>query len=136
MLPPGKYAKSISGNAHYIMDFKNPRNQLGMKNLLRQAFPTCWQDMMDVNQKVGERPFGYMVLDLYPASDDRRRVFSRLLTHEGYPRWHSRKREDVCCVSINVSIDPAHLKNTVFGEGQQKKKSKNTYGQTRGIINS
>jgi len=95
MFPPGKYAKSISRNAHYIIAFKNPRDQLGMKNLLLQAFPTCWQDMMDVYQKVGERPFGYMVLDLHPASDDRRRVFSHLLTHEGYPRWHRRKLEDV-----------------------------------------
>ena len=95
MFPPGKYAKSISRNAHYIIAFKNPRDQLGMKNLLLQAFPTCWQDMMDVYQKVGERPFGYMVLDLHPASNDRRRVFSHLLTHEGYPRWHRRKLEDV-----------------------------------------
>ena len=95
MFPPGKYTKSISRNAHYIIAFKNPRDQLGMKNLLLQAFPTCWQDMMDVYQKVAERPFGYMVLDLHPASDDRRRVFSNLLTHEGYPRWYRRELEDV-----------------------------------------
>ena len=95
VFPPGKYAKSISRNAHYIVAFKNPRDQLGMRNLLLQAFPTCWQDMMDVYQKVTERPFGYMVLDLHPGSDDSKRVFSHLLTHEGYPRWHRRKREDV-----------------------------------------
>ena len=96
MFPPGKYAKSISRNAHYVIAFKNPRDQLGMRNLLLQAFPTCWQDMMDVYQKVTERPFGYTVLDLHPASDDRKRVFSHLLTHEGYPRWHRRiKKEDV-----------------------------------------
>ena len=96
MFPPGKYAKCISRNAHYIVAFKNPRDQLGMKNLLLQAFPTCWEDMMDVYQKVTERPFGYTVLDLHPASDDRKRVFSHLLTHEGYPRWHRRiKKEGV-----------------------------------------
>ena len=74
MFPKGKNAKSISRNAHYIRAFKNPRDQLSMKNLLPQACPTCWQDMMDAYQK--ERPFGYMVLDLHPASDDRRRMFS------------------------------------------------------------
>ena len=58
MLPPGKYAKSIFRNAHYIVAFKNPRDQLGMSNLLLQAFPTCWQDIMDVYQKVTKRPFG------------------------------------------------------------------------------
>ena len=67
MFQPGKYANSISRNAHYIVAFKNPRDQLGMRNLLLQAFPTCWQDMMDVYQKVTERPFGYMVLHLHPV---------------------------------------------------------------------
>ena len=56
MFPPGKYAKSISRNAHYIVAFKNPRDQLGMRNLLFQAFPTRPQDMMDVYQRVIERP--------------------------------------------------------------------------------
>ena len=51
-----------------------------MKILVLQAFPTCWQDMMDV----------------HPASDDRKRMFSHLLTHEGYIRWHRRiKKEGV-----------------------------------------
>lgn len=39
MSPPGKYAKSISRNAHYVVAFKNPRDQLGFKHLLLQAFP-------------------------------------------------------------------------------------------------
>jgi len=84
---------STSRNTHYIIAFKNLRDQLGMKNLVLQAFPTCWQDMMNVYQKMGERPLGYMVLDLHPASDDRRPVFSHLLTHEGYQRWHRRKQD-------------------------------------------
>jgi len=81
IFPPGKYAKSIFGNAHYNVAFKNPRDQLGMRHLLLQAFPTCncWQDMMDVYQKLTERPSGYTVLDLHPASDVRKRVFSHLL---------------------------------------------------------
>ena len=113
----------ISRNAHYI---KNPRDQLGMKNLLLQSFPTCWQDMMDVYQKVTERPFGYTVLDLHPASDDRKRVFSHLLTHEGYPRWHRRiKKEGVWSLSKNdilniTSIVSAHLKHVVLGEGRRE----------------
>ena len=34
MFPPGKYAKSISRNAHYVIAVKNPRDQLGVRNLL------------------------------------------------------------------------------------------------------
>ena len=34
MFPVGKYAKSISRNAHYIVAFKNPWDQLGVLNVL------------------------------------------------------------------------------------------------------
>ncbi len=39
MFPPGKYAKSISRNTHYIVAFKNPRDQLGMRNFCFKPFP-------------------------------------------------------------------------------------------------
>ena len=78
---------------YYVIAFKNPTDQLGVRNLLLQAFPTYWQDMMDVYQKVIERPHGYMVLNLHPASDDRIRVSSHPLTHEGFPRCYQRKRD-------------------------------------------
>ena len=51
MFPLWKYPKSISRNAHYVIAFKNPRDQLGIRNLLLEAFPTYWQDLMDVYQK-------------------------------------------------------------------------------------
>ena len=37
MFPPGKYAKTITRNSHYIVAFKNPRDQLRMRNILLQA---------------------------------------------------------------------------------------------------
>ena len=46
--------------------FKDPHDQLGMRKLLLQAFPAYWPDMLEVYQKVTQRPFGYMVLDLHP----------------------------------------------------------------------
>ena len=47
MFPAGKYAKSISRNAHYVIAFKNPRDQLGVRNLLLQSFPTCWKQCLE-----------------------------------------------------------------------------------------
>ena len=38
MFPPGKYAKTITRNSHYIVAFKNPRDQLSMRNILLQAY--------------------------------------------------------------------------------------------------
>ena len=54
MFPQGKYAKSISRNAHYIVTLKNPRYQLGMRNLLLQAFSTQWQVLQDTFQRLTE----------------------------------------------------------------------------------
>ena len=93
MFPPGKYAKSISRNAHYIVAFKNPRDQLGMRNLLLQAFPTQWQHVQDTFRRVTDRPFGYLFLDLHPKSTDDRRILSQLLKEEGFVRCHQLKRD-------------------------------------------
>ena len=68
MFPVGKYAKSISRNAHYIVAFKNPRDQLGVRNVLLQSFPTTWKDSLETFHRATTRPYGYLVLDLHPAS--------------------------------------------------------------------
>ena len=88
LFPNGKFAKTISRNAHYIVTFKNPRDQLGIRNLLLQSFPTQWQAVLDTFRKVTEQPFGYMLLDLHPASQDDQRILSHLLKHEGFVRCH------------------------------------------------
>ena len=93
IFPPGKFAKSISRNAQYIVGFKNPRDQLGMRNLLLQAFPTRWQDVQDTFLKVTERPFGYMLLDLHPRSSDDNQILSHLLKEEGCVRCHQLKQD-------------------------------------------
>ena len=71
LFPPGKFAKTISRNAHYIVAFKNPRDQVGMRTLTLQAFPNDWSHVMNIFHECTQRPFGYLMLDLHPASDDR-----------------------------------------------------------------
>lgn len=39
LFPPGKFAKTINRNVHYILAFKNPRDTSGLRTLLQQAFP-------------------------------------------------------------------------------------------------
>ena len=74
----GKYAKTIT-----LAVFKSPRDKLGMRDLLLQTFPTQWQDILETYKKVPERPFGYMLLDLHPASQDDTRILSHALKDEG-----------------------------------------------------
>lgn len=89
LFPIGRFAKTISRNAHYISVFKNPRDQLGLRNLLQQSFPTNFNDVMETFRKVtNERPFGYILLDLHPASRDDQRILSHLLKDEGVMRCY------------------------------------------------
>ena len=84
LFPPGKFAKTISRNAHYVVAFKNPRDQVGIRTLLLQSFPNRWKEVQEVFNKVTDRPFGYMVLDFHPASSDGCRVLSHVLAKEGF----------------------------------------------------
>jgi len=93
ILPRVKYAKTINRQARYIVVFKSPRDKLVMKNLLLQAFPNRWKDVMDVFNRATRRPFGYIMLDLHPALDDRMRVFADLL-HKEATKGYRIKEED------------------------------------------
>ena len=89
---PGKFSKTINRNAHYLIAFKHPRDQTGIRNVLTQAFPTDWRDKLELFQRVTSRPFGYLMMDLHPASDDRFRFWSHLTSREGHPQVHTTAR--------------------------------------------
>ena len=91
MFPVGRYAKSISRNAHYIVAFKNPRDQLGVRNVMLQSFPTTWKDTLETFHQATTRPYGYLMLDLHPASSDQQRVLSHLLKDEGWTRTYQKR---------------------------------------------
>ena len=61
MFPKGKFSKTISRNAHYIIAFKNPRDQLGVRSLTRQAFPQEFKDLLNVYRDATERLCGYFM---------------------------------------------------------------------------
>ncbi|CAH3046211.1 unnamed protein product, partial [Porites evermanni] len=83
LFPPGKFAKTINRNAHYIVAFKNPRDQTGIRTILLQAFPERWRQVLRLFKRITSRPFGYLMLDVHPASDDRYRLWSHLTRREG-----------------------------------------------------
>ena len=91
MFPVGRYAKSISRNAHYIVAFKNPRDQLGVRNVMLQSFPTTWKDTLETFHQATTRPYGYLMLDLHPASSDQQRLLSHLLKDEGWTRTYQKR---------------------------------------------
>ena len=70
---PGKFSKKINRNAHYIVAFKNPRDQTGIRTILPQAFPDRWRQILRLFKRVTSRPFGYLMLDVHRGLDDRYR---------------------------------------------------------------
>ena len=93
MFPVRKDAKSISRNAHNIVAFKSPQDQLGVRNVLLQSFPTTWKDSLKTFHHATTRPYGYLVLDLHPASSDQQQLLSHLLKDEGWTRTYQKRRD-------------------------------------------
>lgn len=89
LFPPGKFAKTIYRNAHYVICFKSPRDKTGIRHLLLQVYPEKWRRVLKLFLKLTARPFGYFMLDLHPASDDRFRLWSHLTKREGKPLMHT-----------------------------------------------
>ena len=86
LFPPGKFSRSISLNAHYIISFDNPRDTLGFRTLAQQAFAGnvlyVWESFQDATS----HPFGYLVLDLHPRTQNIQRLRTRILpTSHSYP---------------------------------------------------
>ena len=93
MFPKGKHTKTISRNAHYIIAFKNPRDQLGVRILTQQAFPQEFKDVLNVYRDATERPYGYLMFDLHPNSSDSERLKTNLLRDEGYTTVYRKKKQ-------------------------------------------
>ena len=93
LFPPGKFSRSISLNAHYIIAFNNPRDTLGFRTLAQQAFagnvPYVWESFQDATS----HPFGYLVLDLHPRTPNIHRLRTRILpTSHSYPVIYVNKK--------------------------------------------
>ena len=89
LFPPGKFAKTINRNAHYVICFKSPRDKTGIRHLLLQVYPEKWRQVLKLFLKLTSRPFGYFMLDLHPGSDDCFRIWSHLTKEEGATRVHT-----------------------------------------------
>ena len=65
------------------------RDQTGIPTILLQAFPDRWRQVLRLFKRITSRPFGYLMLDVHPASDDRYRLWSHLTPREGQAQVHT-----------------------------------------------
>ena len=52
-------------------------------------YPEKWRRVLQLFLKLKARPFGYFMLDLHPASDNRFRIWSHLTKREGRSLEHT-----------------------------------------------
>lgn len=79
LFPPGKFSRSISLNAHYIIAFNNPRDTLGFRTLAQQAFAGRVPYVLESFQDATSKPFGYLVMDLHPRTPNIQRLRAKIL---------------------------------------------------------
>ena len=89
LFPPGKFSKTINQNANDAICFKSPRDKTGIRNLVLQVYPEKRRRVLKLFLRLAARLFGYFMLDLHPASDDRFRLWSHLTKREGRPQVHT-----------------------------------------------
>ena len=82
IFPPGKCMRTISLNAHYIILFKNNRDEQQVRTLGRQIFPSQSNFFMDAYKKATGRPHSYLCISLYPGTDDKYRLSTNILPNE------------------------------------------------------
>jgi hypothetical protein len=84
-----KHSRTISLNAHYLILFKNVRDSSQISTLARQMFPAKSNFMIEAFGDATMSPFGYLLVDLRPETDERCRLRTNIFpgeTHYVYVR--------------------------------------------------
>jgi len=77
-----KQMRTISLNSHYIVLMKGIRNLQQVEILGRQIFPSKSKQLLNIFKHVTQKPFGYLVIDLHPRSNDKYRLRTRIFPEE------------------------------------------------------
>ena len=78
----GKFARSISLNAHYIVLLKSLRDVNQISYLGRQLFSKKAACLEESFRECTKTPYGYLLVDLSPHSDDRFRLRTNIFPGE------------------------------------------------------
>lgn len=74
LFPHVRVMRDISLNAQYIIIFKNIRDESQVRCLGRQLYPGNTSYFMDAYIKATRKPYGYLLIDLHPQTEDELRL--------------------------------------------------------------
>ena len=75
----GKEMRTLSLNTHYIILFKNPRDQLQISVLARQMYAHHAKFLMEAYYDATKEAYGYLIMDLKPTTNETLRVRTGIL---------------------------------------------------------
>ena len=77
-----KQNRTMNLNAHYIVLFKNPRDSQQIATLARQMYPGNSKFLVEAFADATKNPFGYLLIDLKPDTDDKLRIRTNIFDDE------------------------------------------------------
>lgn len=78
----GKFSRTIALNTHYLILFRNLRDASQVNNLGRQLYPGKSHILTEAYREATNLPYGYLVLDMSPHSEDKYRMRTRIFPGE------------------------------------------------------
>jgi hypothetical protein len=82
LFPKNRFARTISLNAQYIFLLKNVRDTNQVAVLFRQMFSHKWKYASEAYKDSISRPFGYLLVDLKPQTNDLARLRTNIFPGE------------------------------------------------------
>jgi len=77
-----KQNRTLSLNSHYMVLFKNVRDATQVAILARQMYPGNGKFMMEAFKDSTSKPYGYLLVDMRPETDERYRLRSNIFPNE------------------------------------------------------
>ena len=86
-----KHTRTISLNTHYMVLFKNVRDSSQITNLAKQMHPGNVAYLRDSYADATSKPYGYLLIDLKPDTDDLLRLRTDIFPGEIHYVYHKKK---------------------------------------------
>lgn len=83
LFPRARVMRDISLNSHYLVLFKNPRDMQQTNCLGRQLYPQHTKFLVESFIKATVRPYGYLVVDLHPQTEEEYRLRESFFPDKG-----------------------------------------------------
>jgi hypothetical protein len=100
-----KEIRSISLNTQYIILFKNPRDTQQIEVLARQMYGKHADVLISAfNQATGDRPHGYLLIDVKQSTPDFLRLRSKILPYEWLEIYNNRKTFKDGHIELEIAI--------------------------------